>query len=65
MTLTHRYDADSLDNGTLPADKSRTMDMSVEDLSKSASNSPTHGASKASKSFTVRERWNEGEFPKE
>ncbi|XP_062298251.1 formin-like protein 1 [Scomber scombrus] len=47
-------DADSLDNGMLLSDKSRTLEMSVEDLSKSASNSPTHGSSKASKAFTVR-----------
>ncbi|XP_035514262.1 formin-like protein 1 [Morone saxatilis] len=48
------YDADSLDNGSLPADKSKATDKSAEDLSRSASNSPTHSASKASKAFTVR-----------
>lgn len=52
--VTHRYDADSLDNGTLPTDKSKTMEKSVEDLSKSASNSPTHSAPKTSKAFAVR-----------
>ncbi|KAI3365015.1 hypothetical protein L3Q82_000951 [Scortum barcoo] len=48
------YDVDFLDNGTLPTDKSKTADKLAEDLSKSASNSPTHSASKASKTFTVR-----------
>lgn len=53
-SVTHRYDVDTLDNGTLPTDKGKTMDKSAEDLSRSASNSPTHSASKASKAFTVR-----------
>ncbi|KAK5906376.1 hypothetical protein CgunFtcFv8_002249, partial [Champsocephalus gunnari] len=48
------YDVDNLDNGVLPTDNSKTVDKSVEDLSRSASNSPTHSASKASKGFTVR-----------
>ncbi|XP_042364118.1 formin-like protein 1 [Plectropomus leopardus] len=48
------HDVDTLDNGTLPTDKNKTVDKSVEDLSRSASNSPTHSASKASKAFTVR-----------
>ncbi|XP_031700073.1 formin-like protein 1 isoform X3 [Anarrhichthys ocellatus] len=47
------YEADTLDNGTVPTDK-KTLEKSVEDLSRSASNSPTHSASKASKAFTVR-----------
>lgn len=53
-SVTHRYDVDTLDNGTLPTDKGKAMDKSAEDLSRSASNSPTHSASKASKAFTVR-----------
>ncbi|KAF7665194.1 hypothetical protein LDENG_00149920 [Lucifuga dentata] len=48
------YDTDCLDNGTLPTDKGKIMEKSLEDLSKSASNSPTHSASKTSKAFTVR-----------
>ncbi|KAI4807900.1 hypothetical protein KUCAC02_027675 [Chaenocephalus aceratus] len=48
------YDVDNLDNGVLPTDNSKIVDKSVEDLSRSASNSPTHSASKASKGFTVR-----------
>ncbi|CAB1337987.1 unnamed protein product [Coregonus sp. 'balchen'] len=42
------YDMDSLDNGT------STPEKSVEDLTRSASNSPTHGASKAARALTVR-----------
>ncbi|GLD59998.1 formin-like protein 1, partial [Lates japonicus] len=48
------YDTDTLDNGSLPTDKGKTMDKSLEDLSRSASNSPSHSALKASKGFTVR-----------
>ncbi|XP_028287712.1 formin-like protein 1 [Parambassis ranga] len=48
------YDMDAVDNGSLPADKGKNMDKSVEDLSRSASNSPTHSALKATKAFTVR-----------
>ncbi|XP_041817963.1 formin-like protein 1 [Chelmon rostratus] len=48
------HDVDALDNGTPPADKHKTVDKSAEDLSRSASNSPSHSASKASKTFTVR-----------
>lgn len=44
------YDADCpMDNGQV-----KPTDKSVEDLCKSATNSPTHSASKASKAFTVR-----------
>ena len=53
-SVIYRYDVDNLDNGVLPTDKSKIVDKSVEDLSRSASNSPTHSASKASKGFTVR-----------
>uniref|UniRef100_A0A4W5M9Z1 Formin like 1 n=1 Tax=Hucho hucho TaxID=62062 RepID=A0A4W5M9Z1_9TELE len=42
------YDMESLDNGT------STPERSVEDLTRSASNSPTHGASKASRALTLR-----------
>ncbi|XP_038830890.1 formin-like protein 1 [Salvelinus namaycush] len=42
------YDMESLDNGT------STPDRSVEDLTRSASNSPTHGGSKAARALTVR-----------
>ncbi|XP_036802252.1 formin-like protein 1 isoform X4 [Oncorhynchus mykiss] len=42
------YDMDSLDNGTA------TPDKSVEDLTRSAGNSPIHSASKAARSLTVR-----------
>uniref|UniRef100_A0A3Q1C5V9 Formin-like 1a n=1 Tax=Amphiprion ocellaris TaxID=80972 RepID=A0A3Q1C5V9_AMPOC len=48
------YDVDALENGTPPTEKGKNVDKSVEDLSRSASNSPTHSASKASKAFTVR-----------
>ncbi|KAM4624573.1 formin-like protein 1 [Polymixia lowei] len=48
------YDMDGFDNGTLPTDKGNPMEKSVEDLSRSSSNSPTHSASKAGKAFTVR-----------
>ncbi|XP_046888077.1 formin-like protein 1 isoform X1 [Hypomesus transpacificus] len=48
------YDMESLDNGTLPTDKGKPLDKSVEDLSRSASNSPTHGASKTGRPFTTR-----------
>ncbi|XP_034049355.1 formin-like protein 1 [Thalassophryne amazonica] len=48
------YDVDGLENGAVPTDKSKMMEKSVEDLSKSATNSPTHGASKTSKGLTVR-----------
>ncbi|XP_064806997.1 formin-like protein 1 [Oncorhynchus masou masou] len=42
------YDMESLDNGT------STPEKSVEDLTRSASNSPTHGGSKAARALTVR-----------
>ncbi|XP_069560575.1 formin-like protein 1 isoform X2 [Brachyistius frenatus] len=48
------YDVDALDNGTLPTDKSKNVEKSVEDVSRSASNSPTHSGSRAGKTFTVR-----------
>ncbi|KAG5854967.1 hypothetical protein ANANG_G00043700 [Anguilla anguilla] len=48
------YDMESMDNGGLPGDRGKPLDKSVEDLSKSASNSPTHGASKAARALTVR-----------
>ncbi|XP_018597604.2 formin-like protein 1 isoform X1 [Scleropages formosus] len=48
------YDMESTDNGPLPAEKAKHLEKSVEDLTKSASNSPTHGASKAGRSFTGR-----------
>uniref|UniRef100_A0A674BQF3 Formin like 1 n=1 Tax=Salmo trutta TaxID=8032 RepID=A0A674BQF3_SALTR len=41
------YDMDSLDNGTA------TPDKSVEDLTRSAGNSPIHSASRAARSLTV------------
>uniref|UniRef100_A0AAQ5X0A1 Formin-like 1a n=1 Tax=Amphiprion ocellaris TaxID=80972 RepID=A0AAQ5X0A1_AMPOC len=41
------YDVDALENGTPPTEKGKNVDKSVEDLSRSASNSPTHSASKA------------------
>ncbi|KAG7219805.1 hypothetical protein INR49_005826 [Caranx melampygus] len=47
------YDTDSLDNDSVSTDKGKAMDKSVEDLSRSASSSPSHSASKA-KTFTVR-----------
>ncbi|KAM9425920.1 formin-like protein 1 isoform 1-T1 [Pholidichthys leucotaenia] len=47
-------DVEALDNGSLSTDKGKTAEKSVEDLSRSASNSPTHSASKAGKTFTVR-----------
>lgn len=53
-SASHRYDMDAVDNGSLPADKGKNMDKSLEDLSRSASNSPTHSALKATKAFTVR-----------
>uniref|UniRef100_A0A7N8YLA7 Formin-like 1b n=1 Tax=Mastacembelus armatus TaxID=205130 RepID=A0A7N8YLA7_9TELE len=43
------YDTDSLDNGSLPPSTGRNTDKSVDDLCRSASNSPSHGASKAGK----------------
>ncbi|KAI1896503.1 hypothetical protein AGOR_G00095450 [Albula goreensis] len=46
------YDIENVDNGGLPGVKS--LDKSVEDLTKSASNSPTHGSSKAARALTVR-----------
>uniref|UniRef100_A0A8C6SSP1 Formin like 1 n=1 Tax=Neogobius melanostomus TaxID=47308 RepID=A0A8C6SSP1_9GOBI len=39
-------DGDSLDNGAVPTDKVKPVDKSVEDLGKSATNSPIHSASK-------------------
>lgn len=49
------FDGESLDNGAVPTDtKVKPVDKSVEDLSKSATNSPVHSASKSSKTFTVR-----------
>uniref|UniRef100_A0A674BQN9 Formin like 1 n=1 Tax=Salmo trutta TaxID=8032 RepID=A0A674BQN9_SALTR len=42
------YDMDSLDNGTA------TPDKSVEDLTRSAGNSPIHSASRAARSLTLR-----------
>ncbi|KAK7919450.1 hypothetical protein WMY93_010734 [Mugilogobius chulae] len=48
------YDGEALDNGAVSADKVKPTDKSVEDVSKSATNSPSHGASKPSKGFTVR-----------
>ncbi|TDG97700.1 hypothetical protein EPR50_G00210740 [Perca flavescens] len=57
LSVAHRvvtYDVDTLENGTLPTDKIKTADKSVEELNRSASNSPSHSASKASKAFTVR-----------
>lgn len=47
-------DADSLDNGALSTEKVKPLDKPTEDLNKSATNSPTHSASKVSKAFTVR-----------
>uniref|UniRef100_G3NKE2 Formin-like 1a n=1 Tax=Gasterosteus aculeatus aculeatus TaxID=481459 RepID=G3NKE2_GASAC len=47
--LSFAHSADALDNGTPPTDK-----KSLDDLSRSASNSPTHSASKAGKAFTGR-----------
>uniref|UniRef100_A0A6Q2XQF7 Formin-like 1a n=1 Tax=Esox lucius TaxID=8010 RepID=A0A6Q2XQF7_ESOLU len=41
------YDMDSLDNGT-------ALDKSVEDLTRSVSNSPTHGATRATRALTPR-----------
>ena len=49
-----RYDMDSLDNGAVPTDKGKPVEKSLEDLSRSASNSPTHSASKSGKGFAVR-----------
>ncbi|XP_061087308.1 formin-like protein 1 isoform X2 [Conger conger] len=48
------YDMENLDNGVLSGDRGKSLDKSLEDLSKSASNSPTHGASKAARALTVR-----------
>ncbi|KAG7472959.1 formin 1 isoform X1 [Solea senegalensis] len=48
------YDTDSLDNCSVPADKHKSTEKSLEDVSRSASNSPSHGASKSSKGFTSR-----------
>lgn len=54
VTVTHRYDVDNLDNGSMPTNKGKNTEKSVEDLSRSASNSPSHSASKANKAFTSR-----------
>lgn len=51
---THRYEVETVDNGTLPTDKGKTTDKPGEDLKRSASNSPTHSALKGGKAFTVR-----------
>ncbi|CDQ67051.1 unnamed protein product [Oncorhynchus mykiss] len=48
LLWTLSYDMESLDNGT------STPEKSVEDLTRSASNSPTHGGSKAARALTVR-----------
>ncbi|XP_062234892.1 formin-like protein 1 isoform X2 [Platichthys flesus] len=47
-------DADSLDGGSLPSDKTKSLDRSVEDVSRSASSSPSHSSTKTSKTFTAR-----------
>ncbi|KAM3591799.1 uncharacterized protein V6R79_007705 [Siganus canaliculatus] len=47
-------DVDTSDSGTPPPDKRKPLDRSTEDLSRSASNSPTHGSSKTGKGFAVR-----------
>ncbi|XP_029382912.1 formin-like protein 1 [Echeneis naucrates] len=48
------YDGDTLDNGSVTTDRAKNIDKSVEDLSRSTSNSPSHSTSKTSKAFTVR-----------
>uniref|UniRef100_A0A665VHZ5 Formin-like protein 1 n=1 Tax=Echeneis naucrates TaxID=173247 RepID=A0A665VHZ5_ECHNA len=44
----------TLDNGSVTTDRAKNIDKSVEDLSRSTSNSPSHSTSKTSKAFTVR-----------
>nr|XP_015217573.1 PREDICTED: formin-like protein 1 isoform X1 [Lepisosteus oculatus] len=48
------YDMESVDNGGPTVDRGKNLERSVEDLTRSAGNSPTHGASKASRHLTVR-----------
>ncbi|MGH0153573.1 UNVERIFIED_CONTAM: hypothetical protein FKN15_034514 [Acipenser sinensis] len=48
------YDIESVDNGGLTPEKGKSLDRSVEDLSKSAGNSPTHSSSKSTRQLTVR-----------
>uniref|UniRef100_A0A665VHY2 Formin-like protein 1 n=1 Tax=Echeneis naucrates TaxID=173247 RepID=A0A665VHY2_ECHNA len=43
------YDGDTLDNGSVTTDRAKNIDKSVEDLSRSTSNSPSHSTSKTSK----------------
>ncbi|XP_064380519.1 formin-like protein 1 isoform X2 [Dromaius novaehollandiae] len=47
------YDMESADNGSPGSDKGKSLERSVEDLSKSNSSSPTQGSSKA-RHLTVR-----------
>uniref|UniRef100_A0AAY3ZZS3 FMNL2 protein n=1 Tax=Denticeps clupeoides TaxID=299321 RepID=A0AAY3ZZS3_9TELE len=49
-----RFDMDSLDNGdVVPGDKNK-IEKSVEDLTRSASNSPTHNATRAPRALAGR-----------
>nr|XP_033773838.1 formin-like protein 1 isoform X1 [Geotrypetes seraphini] len=47
------YDMESTDNGPGSPEKTKSLDRSVEDLSKNTSSSPTHGSSRA-RHLTVR-----------
>ncbi|XP_035998473.1 formin-like protein 1 [Fundulus heteroclitus] len=46
-------ETETSDNGTVPSDKGKAADRSMEDLSRSPSNPPTEGA-KLSKAFTIK-----------
>ncbi|XP_041087295.1 formin-like protein 1 [Polyodon spathula] len=48
------FDIESVDNGGPIPEKGKPLDRSVEDLSKSAGNSPTHTSSKSPRQLTIR-----------
>ncbi|XP_035254604.1 formin-like protein 1 isoform X2 [Anguilla anguilla] len=53
--LTVPNDVENVDNGVLVGERGgKTMDKSIEDLNKSAGNSPTHSITKSTRSLTVR-----------
>ncbi|MBN3296461.1 FMNL1 protein, partial [Amia calva] len=48
------YDMENVDNGGPVTEKTKPLEKSMEDLTKSAGNSPTHSANKATRHLTVR-----------
>ncbi|KAJ8251784.1 hypothetical protein GJAV_G00225400 [Gymnothorax javanicus] len=47
-------DAEAVDNGAVVGERVKTLDKSIEDLTKCAGNSPTHSVTKSARSLTIR-----------